>query len=173
MKKLITLLLVFGLTINPAFCYAGVWKLIVGLGLVGAGTFMTADGFSTEKKVDRRWIEKWDFLGYEFPTEWYSGREPKSLEEYYCDDSYYDDSDSGTVWDPRSKDYWVGDYWYFDYKETKSVLEGTIGIAAIVGGGYSIVDYLLGQSKLKEKAGIEAKIVYKGNTSYLLCSKKF
>lgn len=80
MRRLIIAGLVFILAINPATVYAGLWQLLVGMGLMGGGVFMTVDGFSTAKKIDKEWDEKvidkewyevvkdkeWDFLYYEY-----------------------------------------------------------------------------------------------------------
>lgn len=52
-KKLVTLFLAITLVVNPVRCYAaGVWKLLTGIGLVGAGIFMVADGFRTIETID-------------------------------------------------------------------------------------------------------------------------
>lgn len=243
-KKLIALLLVFALAINPAFCHAQatLWKLIVGIGLAGAGTFMAIDGFGTKEVIDKEWDERvvdwvedisnpqidvsdWYWIAEYLPLydEWWAhpygvventGNVPLEfvkigykftdasdnyitgnysyLDIYWEElpvgytDSWWGICDCGSVepiwgyadvidygYDPLLKSHYKIVHHVTYKKETKSAVEGAIGIAAIAGGGYLIVDYLLEQSKLKEKAGIEAKVVRKGNTSYLLACKKF
>lgn len=235
------LFLVFALAINPAVCHAQakLWKLVVGIGLVGAGSFMAVDGFGTKTVVDKEWDEKvldWveDISNPQIDiNDWYwtktlavtwwaepagvvvnTGNVPLEFVEIgywftdtsdnyitgnytYLDiywdelpvgyiDSWWGICDCGPIepmwgyaevldygYDPLLKNHYITVHRVTYKKETKSALEGTVGVAAIVGGGYLIVDYLLERSKLKEKAGIEAKVVNKGNTSYLLCCKKF
>ena len=230
------------LIINPAFCHAQakLWKLVVGIGLVGAGTFMAVDGFSTKEVVNKEWDEKvvdwvedisnpqidignwawtkelliswwanpygvventgnvplyWVHINYDFTDDWdhYITGDWVPLDTYWLglplpvggQDTWWDICDCGSIepmrgyvtvtyeYDPLLKSHYKTVHHITYKKETKSAFEGTIGIAAIAGGGYLIVDYLLKQSKLKEKTGIEAKVVQKGNTSYLLTCKKF
>lgn len=56
-KKSIAVLLVFALTITPVLSHAAPGKLILGLCLIGGGAFMTIDGFSTVKEIEREWDE--------------------------------------------------------------------------------------------------------------------
>ena len=53
--------------------HAGVWQLLVGMGLMGGGLFMTIDGF------DRIKIDKEDNNGLTWPemTEWGTLKEPE------------------------------------------------------------------------------------------------
>lgn len=55
MKRLITALLVFALVVTPTISEAGVRKLLLGLALIGGGTYLAVDGFSTVVVVDRKW----------------------------------------------------------------------------------------------------------------------
>jgi len=56
-KKFIAVLLAFVLTITPVLSHAQPGKLILGLCLIGGGAFMTIDGFSTVKEIEKEWDE--------------------------------------------------------------------------------------------------------------------
>lgn len=209
-RKMIITILIFMLGINPAYCYAGLWQLLVGMGLMSGGLFMTVDGFSTVKKIDKEWDEKvidrewyetvkdkeWDWFSYEYHSEWYLATNLTWWVEYYYPDPNLDSVVSYWYTDD---DYWIGDYWYYDFygynhhvtytteyhctykdehfviykKETKSPIEGTIGIASMGLGTYMVIDYLIDLNKLKKKAGVEIKFAQVKDTSYFLCSKSF
>lgn len=56
-KKFIAVLLAFLLTTTPVISHAQPGKLILGLCLIGGGAFMTIDGFSTVKEIEKEWDE--------------------------------------------------------------------------------------------------------------------
>ena len=213
--------LALALIVNPVYCYAGgMWKLLMGIALVGGGTFMTIDGFKQiETSKPGAEISDW-YWTKEMNGTWQpwlvhaegkirnTGNVPLDNLEIWV--FFYDAS--GEEWEcgwleahlliyedvplpPGIYDSWSGDgkagYWshpaesepttakvhvqytYQKQYKSKSNTEGMIGIAIIAGGGYLIVDYLLEQSKLKKKAGIEVKVSRRKNTTYLLCCKNF
>jgi len=74
MRRLIIAGLVFILAINPATVYAGLWQLLVGMGLMSSGLFMTIDGFN-RIEIDKEdnngltWPEMIDGYAYKEPEE--------------------------------------------------------------------------------------------------------
>jgi len=219
-RKLITIILVLTLAANPVYCYAGVWKLLTGIGLVAGGTFMAIDGFKQiETSKPGVEISDW-YWTKEMNSSWQpwlvhaegkirnTGNVPldnlgiwvffydASGEEWECgflhaDLAIYE----GVPLPPGIRDSWSGDghagYWsrpaesepltakvhvqytYQKQYESKSNLEGIIGIGAIGTGTYLIIDYLIDYSRLKREAGIEIKVANRKDTTYLLCSKTF